>query len=251
MRDTDRDWTLLAETDPYWAVISADEFKGSRLSPEQLDRFFQSGEGFVQTVAATIRGLYGAERFSRALDFGCGVGRLTIPLARRSDETVGLDVSDRMLAICREQVEKAGLKTVRLALSDDELSQAQGRFTLVNTFIVLQHIPPARGYRILRNLLDRIEPLGFGSLQLSFAKARKFYAHEQGAARYYRREGNMLIDLVETERAPEAGTIMMFDYDLNIVFAMISEVANGQIHVFQTDHGGHLGVHLIFQKKRA
>jgi 2-polyprenyl-3-methyl-5-hydroxy-6-metoxy-1,4-benzoquinol methylase len=35
----------------------------------------------------------------RVLDFGCGVGRVTLPLARRVDAVVAIDIADSMLSL--------------------------------------------------------------------------------------------------------------------------------------------------------
>ena len=41
---------------------------------------------------------------SPVLDIGCGTGRVLIPTARAGLEVVGLDLSPRMLAVCRERL---------------------------------------------------------------------------------------------------------------------------------------------------
>jgi SAM-dependent methyltransferase len=55
-----------------------------------------------------------AERFfekpGRLIDLGCGTGRLLVPFARRGFECVGVDLSDAMLTIAREKMERAGLQ---------------------------------------------------------------------------------------------------------------------------------------------
>ena len=46
------------------------------------------------------------------IDIGCGVGRLTVPIAQRVGRVTALDVADKMLEICKVNVEKAGLDNV-------------------------------------------------------------------------------------------------------------------------------------------
>ena len=66
-----------------------------------------------------------APRFAprSALDFGCGVGRLLVPLARRCPSVVGVDVADSMLAQARARCDAVGVTNVRLLKSDDRLSR--------------------------------------------------------------------------------------------------------------------------------
>jgi tRNA/tmRNA/rRNA uracil-C5-methylase (TrmA/RlmC/RlmD family) len=73
-----------------------------------FEAFFESGEREMQATLDTIRDLVGRDFHpARALDFGCGVGRLTIPLARESKHVLAVDISPTMLeeaqANCAEQ----------------------------------------------------------------------------------------------------------------------------------------------------
>src|SRR6476619_7690763 len=93
-----RDWNDLAQVDPLWAVLSVDDKRNRRWDP---DEFFATGEADVEHILATATQLGRPAQRSRAFDFGCGVGRLTRALAQRFDETVGVDVSERMLEQAR------------------------------------------------------------------------------------------------------------------------------------------------------
>lgn len=46
------------------------------------------------------------------LDIGCGIGRLTVPVAERVKKVTAVDVADKMLELCKENVKKAGLENV-------------------------------------------------------------------------------------------------------------------------------------------
>ena len=59
-----------------------------------LDGFFALGEHFVEVLADPV--LVGIAR-GRALDLGCGLGRITRALTRRFEEVVGVDVSAQMV----------------------------------------------------------------------------------------------------------------------------------------------------------
>lgn len=250
-RDTDRDWKLVATADPYWGVLSEDGFQKEAMNEERFGVFMATGERFI----ADIFGLVHAHVMpgfapKSALDFGCGVGRLLLPMARRVERAVGVDVAPAMLELARRNAEQAGLANVTLVESDDTLSGVTGTFDFVNTFIVLQHIPPARGYPLLRELLERVAIGGIASIQVTYAKSREFLKHEGPVALYYRRDGDRIVDLVDSGWRPPEGTIQMYDYDLNEVMAQVSRYSGHPIIALPTSDAAHLGIHFVFQRAR-
>ena len=97
-RKSDKEWEKLGQDDPYFGVISMDRFRKGQMDDEAKADFFRSGEEHIEYVLKTISDtMIPGFAPSRALDFGCGVGRLALPMARRIDEVVGVDVSDSML----------------------------------------------------------------------------------------------------------------------------------------------------------
>jgi 2-polyprenyl-3-methyl-5-hydroxy-6-metoxy-1,4-benzoquinol methylase len=251
IRNTDQDWKRVAEQEPYWGVLSREDYRQAGMDAKRLGEFMASGEQYIAHLFALIRKHLNPEFApARGLDFGCGVGRLLIPMAKRVRSAVGVDIAPAMLDLCRKHAAEAGVSNVELFAGDDVLSGLQGKFDVVNTYIVLQHIPPARGYRLIQALTDRLSIGGVASLQMTFAKARKFFVNETPGALYYRRDGNVIVDLVENEWAAPEGTITMFDYDLNEVMARVSQVCGHPVIVLPTNNEGHLGLHCVFQKAR-
>ena len=44
MRDTDADWQSMAESEPFYSVLTSEEFLSARLDQAAIDRFYASGE---------------------------------------------------------------------------------------------------------------------------------------------------------------------------------------------------------------
>src|SRR5687768_3754620 len=179
--DSDRDWESLGTTDPYWAVVTDDRYRFHNLTAENIAQFFATGERDVANVFAAI-GKHITPDFApaRTLDFGCGVGRLAIPLAARCGEVVGADVSEAMLAEARFNAERRNASNVFFVRSDDALSQVAGKFDFVHSYIVLQHVPVSRGERITRRLIELLAPGGVGALHYTYdtrLPARSRVAH--------------------------------------------------------------------------
>jgi SAM-dependent methyltransferase len=111
---------------------------------------------------------FGGLKLDRALDHGCGVGRLTLPLSKQFAEVVALDVSTAMLTEAKANAERFGIANVRFGPADDILSNAPGTFDFVNSHMVLQHIPVRRGLPLLYRLIDKVRPGGGFHLHLSY-----------------------------------------------------------------------------------
>jgi 2-polyprenyl-3-methyl-5-hydroxy-6-metoxy-1,4-benzoquinol methylase len=131
------------------------------------DDFFQSGEAFITGVLEQVERLFGPIAPGRAMDFGCGVGRLALPLARRFRSATGVDISASMLAEAARNAARAGLGNLDWVLSDERLTRVEGPFDFINSYIVLQHIPPHAGMRLIARLLDLVAPGGARAAQLS------------------------------------------------------------------------------------
>lgn len=132
------EWDELAGADAMWAVLSDPERRGGGWSEEA---FFASGEQEIAGVLERLAALGVPGQRRRALDFGCGLGRLARALAGRFDEVVGVDVSEAMV----EQGSRlnAGVAGLRLVVNrQPDLSLfPNGSFDLVYTNLVLQHLP--------------------------------------------------------------------------------------------------------------
>lgn len=163
MSATDRAWRRWGEVDPYFAVLSDPRYRADQLG-ENRAAFFETGEAYVAHRLAMAQDAFGFSTYGRALDFGCGVGRLSLALADRFEEVTGLDVAPAMLDEAR--INAGGRADVQFALSDDRLSAASGFYDLVMSLMVLQHIPTDRGIRLIALLLDRVAPGGVASLHI-------------------------------------------------------------------------------------
>lgn len=138
LRTQQQDWDELAELDPYWAVLTSPEHRFGRWEP---DEFFETGASEIESV------LRKAERFRRplnlgsALDFGCGLGRLTRALAAEFDTCIGVDISPLMVAAA-EKLNAESRNCEFVVNNEDSLRLfASQRFDMIYGSIVLQHVP--------------------------------------------------------------------------------------------------------------
>lgn len=197
MPRSDRDWERFGRDDPYWAVLTSDGYRTAELSPDARDKFFDSGELHVASLFGIVGELADAGwRPRRALDFGCGVGRLLPALSDRCDEVVGVDVSQAMLHEAERNARRHGLGNVDLICDSDGLSRLEGDFDFIHSTLTFQHIEVVRGERILRTLCDRLRPEGFAVLHFVTATNEALPLRVLAAARGAFRPLHMVVNLL-------------------------------------------------------
>lgn len=133
-----QDWERLAEADALWAVLTAPGRKGGRWD---VDQFFATGEAEIAHVIAAAESLGRPARRERALDFGCGVGRLTRALGTRFAEAVGIDISAGMVEQARRLNAAFPACEFRVNAASDLGLLETGSFDFVYSSIALQHVP--------------------------------------------------------------------------------------------------------------
>ena len=97
----------------------------------------------------------------RVLEIGCGIGRMTVPLARRFREVVGLDVSEEMVRRAREVLTAEPNARIELGNGIDLAGLDDASFDFVFSYLVLQHVTDpgiVRGY--LREIARVLKPGG-------------------------------------------------------------------------------------------
>ncbi len=250
MRSSDDDWERFGRRCPYFGVYSDDRFREGRVDGKNLEDFFRSGEEWVSTVFGTVeKHLLRPFRPGSSLDFGCGVGRIVIPLSARSGEVYGVDVSPSMLEEARKNLLARSIGNVRLLESDDGLTRlGERKFDFVHSVIVFQHIPVRRGLRICEKLLDHLKPGGIGVLHFTY--------HRQ--ASLWRKAGNRLRadvpfvnGLVNLLSGRDFGDPMarMNLYRPERLFGILSKIGVDGFHGLMTDHSGYRGIVLFFRKR--
>jgi SAM-dependent methyltransferase len=248
--ETDRDWERFGRDDPYFGVVVEPRFHRDALTAEALDDFFASGRRHVERVFEVIhRALDPAFAPKRSLEFGCGVGRVLIPLAERSGRAVGVDVSESMLREAARNCDARGITNVDLVHGSDALERLDGGFDLVHSFIVLQHVPPARGHRLFERLVDLVADDGIAVLHVLYANDLPPRARFARFARRTFRPVHRLLNLREGKPL-DRPLMQMNRSDPSRIFRALQDRGAHECHVRFTHHFAHRGV-VFFARKRA
>jgi SAM-dependent methyltransferase len=243
MRDTDADWDEIANAHPFYGVLAAERFRDDQMTPDDIEVFYDWGRADVEKAVAPYHRLTGSTFApDRALDFGCGVGRMSFAMAAYAREVVGVDVALRMLEIARQQAAARNVTNVefRSTLPAEPVDW-------VNSMIVLQHIPPARGHAILEQLVGLLNPGGWLSVQLTFFRDERHLGEITRDIADYRYDGET-VELLASRDA-DVGSMSMYDYDLNRLFRTLFLAGIEEVTAKHTDDAGCHGAWFFGQKQ--
>jgi SAM-dependent methyltransferase len=167
LAEEQRNWEELAAQDPFWAVLAQPDRKYGRWERED---FYRTGEAQVAEVVDHAARFDLPRRREAALDFGSGVGRLTRALASRFERAVGVDISRTMVDNATRFNADVPNVSFQVNARPDLRLFDDATFDLVNTRIVLQHLPDRttiQGY--LAEFLRVLRPGGILVFQLPSA----------------------------------------------------------------------------------
>jgi SAM-dependent methyltransferase len=134
-----KSWDRLGATDPFWAILTDPAKKNNGWDQAE---FFKTGVWEVDNILEWVDRVHPLPSKSLALDFGCGVGRLSQPLANHFQQVRGVDISPSMIALAR-RFNRHGDRCQYFLHSEQNLALfADGTFDFIYSSITLQHIRP-------------------------------------------------------------------------------------------------------------
>lgn len=158
-----RVWEALARSDPLWAVLSEPDKRGRKWD---IDAFLATGEEFIEKVLGRAEAAGAQPGRGMAIDFGCGVGRLSRALSYRFDKVIGVDISETMIRIAGElNRDRPGLSFI-LNQRDDLGCMPDACADVVCSYITLQHVKPALAERYIGELFRIARPGGLVFFQV-------------------------------------------------------------------------------------
>jgi SAM-dependent methyltransferase len=166
LRRHKQDWEEMATVDPLWAIASDPARKHGGW---QVDEFFATGEAETAGVLEAAQALGYPRQWESALDFGCGVGRITRAMASRFQKAVGVDISEEMIKRAREVNSDHTNCSFVLNVAPDLHLFASGTFDFIYCSLVLQHLPDQRlARRYIVELLRLLRPGGVLVFQMPY-----------------------------------------------------------------------------------
>jgi len=163
-------WDAHARRDPLWAILSDPDKKGGKWD---VRRFFQTAVGEISLIFYQLRSSGIEPGRGSALDFGCGVGRLTQALAWHFDRVVGVDVSPAMIGAAEKLNQRPLTVSYVWNQAADLKIFGDDGFDFIVSNLVLQHIRPEISIEYLREFFRVLKPGGILVFQLPSHERRE------------------------------------------------------------------------------
>ena len=159
-------WESWAQADPLWAILSHPAGVGvggtSKSSLPPASR--------ISTSRCRRPGRFGLPaRRGRALDFGCGVGRLTQALGAEFEHADGVDISDTMIDLARQYNKLGERCAYHVNLAADLALFEDRSMDFVFSTIVLQHVPPQHAATYITEFVRLLAPGGAAVFDMTAA----------------------------------------------------------------------------------
>ena len=148
-------WNELARKDAMWAVLTGPA--GERRKWDSA-AFFQSGVDEINAILERVRATGTPVGNQRALDFGCGVGRLTQALCGHFRHVDGVDIAGAMIEKARMLNRFAERCAYHLNETDDLRLFADASFDFVYSNITLQHMEARYSRRYIEEFFRISKP---------------------------------------------------------------------------------------------
>lgn len=162
-------WSQLGNSEPHWSVITDDRFKRDRIQDaESRDIFDKSGKEAVDLFKAFLaRNQIEFPKSAVAVEYGCGVGRITKHLAPETGRLLAMDISAPHLQVAADHLSSAGVDNVEMihVTGAHSLEKFDG-CDLFFSLIVLQHNPPPLIIDILERAFRGLKPGGIAYFQI-------------------------------------------------------------------------------------
>ena len=170
VRSLAKTWNALGARDPLWAVLTDPSKRGRRWDPAD---FFANGEAEIAAVESELQALDLFPGRHLAVDFGCGVGRLSRALASRFEGVIGLDIAASMITEAKRLNRDVSNIQFVLNVGADLSPIADRSVDLFYSRLVFQHVDPALTLRYLAELGRVMAAGGVAVFQIPSARPKR------------------------------------------------------------------------------
>jgi len=159
-------WSHMGNTKPHFSVITNKQYLPDTLE-ENISSFWASGMIEAECVEKILLRYKIGSLFSRVcVEFGCGVGRVTMGLAKRFGVVHAYDISQGHLSLAEQRAQELRQNNCDFHLCSDRFLEALEVCDVFYSRIVFQHNPPPVIVRLIENALRALKPNGIAIFQV-------------------------------------------------------------------------------------
>ena len=172
-----RTWSHLGVTSPHWSVLTHRSFLPENFE-ENEEEFWASSNLDIGNIRSILeRQDFSTSKEMTAIEYGCGVGRTTIQLARIFGTVHAYDISRNHLAIAQQRSSELGVSNIVFHECQEALPSELGGCDFFYSCIVFQHNPPPVMKALVRLALTALNPGGIAVFQIpTYKKNYSFHA---------------------------------------------------------------------------
>lgn len=163
LQELQQHWNEFGKQDPMWAILTEPTKAGGNWDPSE---FFARGEVEINHIFALLEAKGLTIETKRALDFGCGVGRLTQALCKRFDEAHGIDIAPSMIEAANRFNQYGSRCHYHLNSQDNLRLFSDHYFNFIYSVIVLQHMRPEYSLNYVKEFMRVLAPQGLAVFQM-------------------------------------------------------------------------------------
>lgn len=221
LRELQRNWDGMGRRNPFTAVLTTRMRWG-------VEEFFETGRREIECLIRDIGALDAGLARGRALDFGCGVGRLTQPLAAYYGEVFGVDIAPSMISKA-DELNTQGERCRYVLNGKDNLHVFPDcYFDLIYSNITLQHMKPVHALNYVKDFLRTLSRRGVLVFHMPSVKTgRKLMDYLPGDV------------AVLIQRVVLGGAMEMHGIEKNALMGFIEENGGKVLKVVPSDSAGH------------
>lgn len=231
LKNLQENWNELGKKDPLWSILTDPDKKGNQW---EINDFFEQGKKEIDTLLKYIQALGINFKPGKALDFGCGVGRLTQALAEHFQQVYGVDIAPSMIELANKY-NRYGSKCSYFVNETEELKLFEDNsFDFIYTNITLQHIKPEYSKNYIKEFLRILAPNGLLIFQIPSEQTKYYKTRQQLAVLVpaFLLEGYRRLRYGKPE--PLASKMEMYGVKREEVMELISDIG-GKIVAIQPD----------------
>lgn len=220
------EWEKLGREQPAWSVLSVDRYKDiptTKIPPA----FYKSGESQVLQLVKALRRHGIRPSFAKTVEYGCGIGRITFPLAQRSGHTIAYDISREHLAIAETQALKRKITNIRFEHVNRPDIAFESGYDFYYSSLVYQHNPPPIIRHLIQQALGGLISGGIAVFQVPvFLKGYRFRLgeyldKEKSGIEMHALPQRIVLDIIDQSNCR---VLEIFDSSLNLRDRILSNI---------------------------